>query len=575
MNNSPRRTFSKSPSILLWLLPLLFLGTFYFYPLVEILGLSFSRAEGGILADFVESVTSPTVQNVLGFTFKQAFLSTLLTLLVGLPGAYLFGRHQFRGKKILRALTGVPFVMPTLVVAAGFYALAGPNGWLNLLLMRVFNLNLPPIRFVNSFAAILTAHVFYNTTIVLRVVGDYWSRLDPRLDSAARTLGANRWQTIREITLPLLLPAIAAASLLVFIFDFTSFGVILVLGGPQFATLEVEIYYQTISLFNLPLAATLSVLQVGFTLVLTVLYTRITAGLSRPVSLSSRKRTQRPLQRGKAKLAAGLFITLLLVFLISPLAALAGRSITPLGGSGGQGGGGIGSIFTLSFYQALTQNPQQSLFYVPPTTALGVSLGYVLISVVLALVLGLPADWALAKKNLTFLDRVLDPVLMLPLGTSAVTLGLGFLVALDQPPLNLRTSPLLVPIAHTLVAFPFVVRSLAPALSSIQPQLRQAAAVLGASPGRVFREIDLPLIGRALLVAASFAFTISIGEFGASSLIVRPEHPTVPVVIYRLLSRPGVLNYGQAMALSTILMGAVLAGMLIMEHFRLGEVGEF
>jgi thiamine transport system permease protein len=116
---------------------------------------------------------------------------------------------------------------------------------------------------------------------------------------------------------------------------------------------------------------------------------------------------------------------------------------------------------------------------------------------------------------------------------------------------------------------------LVPALSSIQPELRQAAAILGASPSRIFREIDLPLIGRALLVAASFAFTISIGEFGASSLITRPEYPTVPIVIYRLLSRPGALNYGQAMALSTILMTAVLGGMILMEHFRLGEIGEF
>ena len=173
------------------------------------------------------------------------------------------------------------------------------------------------------------------------------------------------------------------------------------------------------------------------------------------------------------------------------------------------------------------------------------------------------------------MDKILDPVLMLPLGTSAVTLGLGFLVALDTPPLDLRTSPLLVPIAHTLVAFPFVVRSLTPALASIQPKLRQAAAVLGASPRRITREIDLPLIGRAMLVAATFAFTISIGEFGASSLITRPEYPTVPIVIYRLLSRPGALNYGQAMALSTILMITTLVGMLIMEFFRVGDVGEF
>jgi len=556
----------KSSNLLLWILPLVFLGIFFFFPLAKITQLSFARAEGGFWAGLWNALNTPTVRKVVGFTFKQAFLSTILTLAVGLPGAYLFGKFQFRGKKILRALTGVPFVMPTLVVAAGFYALLGPNGWVNEILMRIFQLETPPIQFVNSFAAILTAHVFYNTTIILRIVGDYWSRLDPRMEQAARVLGANRWKTLREITLPLLLPAIAASSLLVFIFDFTSFGVVLVLGGPLFSTLEVEIYYQTISLFNLPLAATLSLLQIGFTLILTIAYTSLIGRINQPVELSSREKSQQPLISTRSKILAGLMIVFLLVFLISPLASLGLKSFS---------GSRPGSPPTLSFYRALGENPRESLFYVPPTTALGVSLGYGLITVVLALALGLPAAWALAKKNLTLMDRILDPVLMLPLGTSAVTLGLGFLVALDTPPLDLRTSPLLVPIAHTLVAFPFVVRSLTPALASIQPKLRQAAAVLGASPRRITREIDLPLIGRAMLVAATFAFTISIGEFGASSLITRPEYPTVPIVIYRLLSRPGALNYGQAMALSTILMITTLVGMLIMEFFRVGDVGEF
>lgn len=553
-----------SYNLLLWTLPLFFLGVFYFFPLARITQLSFSRITGKSLVGLGEVLSSPTISKVVGFTFKQALLSTVLTLLVGLPGAYLFGKFQFKGKKIIRALTGVPFVMPTLVVAAGFYALLGPNGWVNLILMRWLGLETPPIQFVNSFAAILTAHVFYNTTIVLRVVGDYWSRLNPQLQKAARVLGANRWKTLREITLPLLLPAIAAASLLVFIFDFTSFGVVLVLGGPFFATLEVEIYYQTISLFNLPLAATLSLLQIGFTLILTILYTRLTSRINQPLELSSRKKSQQPLVSTRSRILAGLTIALLLIFLISPLVSLGLKSFS-----------GSGSSLTLIFYRALGENPRQSLFYVPPATALGVSLGYGLITVILALALGLPAAWALAKKNLTPLDKILDPVLMLPLGTSAVTLGLGFLVALDGPPLDLRISPLLVPIAHTLVAFPFVVRSLTPALASIQPKLRQAASVLGASPRRITREIDLPLIGRAILVAATFAFTISIGEFGASSLITRPEYPTVPVVIYRLLSRPGTLNYGQAMALSTILMAATMIGMVLMEYFRVGDVGEF
>jgi len=171
--------------------------------------------------------------------------------------------------------------------------------------------------------------------------------------------------------------------------------------------------------------------------------------------------------------------------------------------------------------------------------------------------------------------RLLDPIFMLPLGTSAVTLGLGYIVALDEPPLNLRTSPLLVVLAHTLVALPFVVRSVLPALRSIHPHLREAAAVLGASPWRVWREVDLPIVARAVLVGAVFAFTISMGEFGATSLIARPERPTMPVAIYRFLARPGTANYGQALAMSTLLMLVCTLGFLAIERFRVGEVGEF
>ena len=189
--------------------------------------------------------------------------------------------------------------------------------------------------------------------------------------------------------------------------------------------------------------------------------------------------------------------------------------------------------------------------------------------------LGLPAAWALAYRPASLASRLFDPLLLLPLGTSAVTLGLGFIVALNRPPLDLRASPLLVPLAHTLVALPFVVRSLTPALRSIRPRLRQAASVLGASPARVIARVDLPLVGRAVLVAAAFAFTISLGEFGATALIARPEYPTVPLMIYRFLSLPGALNYGQGLALSTILMLVCAAGMLGIERLRIADVGEF
>jgi len=559
-------------TLLLWSAPLLFRALFYFLPVGSILQLSFSRGSEQA-PGLLQTLASASTRKVVLFTFGQAMLSTILTLLVGLPGAYIFARFHFRGKSLLRALMGIPFVLPTLVVAAAFNALLGPRGWLNLGLMSAFQLAAPPISFNNSLGAILLAHIFYNTTIVLRTVGDYWSALDPRLNQAARLLGAGPLRAFTRITMPLLSPAIAAAALLVFLFDFTSFGVILLLGGSRYVTLEVEIYLQTVGYLNLPLAAALSLLQLACTMALTVVYTRLSARIQRPIEHRSEALTQRK-PAGRQRLFTIVILVLLVTLLVTPLAALAARSVTRLDPERRQQAG-LETGFTLDFYRQLQNNPRQSLFYVPPLQAVRNSLAYAALTVLITLTLALPAAWALAYNRGSRLNRLLDPLLMLPIGTSAVTLGLGFLVALDQPPLDLRTSAALIPLAHSLVAFPFVVRSLTPALSSIQPRLREAAAMLGASPLQVLLRVELPLVSRALLVAAAFAFAISMGEFGATALIARPEYPTIPVVIYRFLSQPGGMNYGQAMALSTILMFVTGGGILAIERLRLEEVGAF
>lgn len=550
------------------LLPLAFLALFYFYPLGSILALSL--AEGWRLA-LLQLLGDGAIHRVLGFTLWQASLSTALTLALGVPAAYLLAHYDFPGKRWLRAVSSIPFVLPTLVVAAAFNALLGPHGWVNQGLQA---LGMAPLEFINSFGAILVAHVFYNTTIVLRMVGDFWARLSPRSEQAARSLGASPWQLFTKVSLPMLAPALAAAALLVFIFNFTSFGVILVLGGPRFATLETEIFYQTVALFNLPAAALLALLQLLCTLALTSVYTRLAARLSRP--LESRAAQLRPLSAQPQRWLSAAFLALLGLFFVAPLGGLAARSLTRLDTDRRQAAqAGI----TLDYYRALGEDPRNNLFFASPLRAIQTSLVYAGSTVVLALLVGLPASWLLAKpepaKGPVRLMRWLDALLMLPLGTSALTLGLGFIVALDTPPLDLRASPLLVPLAHTLVALPFVVRSLVPALRSIRPRLRQAAALLGASPAEVVRRIDVPLVGRALVAAALFAFAISVGEFGASALIARPEYPTMPVLIYRLLAQPGAVTYGQAMALSTLLMLFTGAGMLLIERVRIAEVGEF
>jgi thiamine transport system permease protein len=271
---------------------------------------------------------------------------------------------------------------------------------------------------------------------------------------------------------------------------------------------------------------------------------------------------------------AGALVIFMVGFFVTPLVSLGVRSVVQLEPERRQRTLDSPAL-TGAFYRALWEDTNQSMFLASPEEALGTSLSYAGATVLISLLLGFPAAWMLANRGKELLSRILDPLLMLPIGTSAVTLGLGFIVALNRPPLDLRTSPILIPLAHSLVAFPFVVRSLTPALRTIQPQIRQAAAILGAAPSEVFRYIDLPLVTRALLGSAVFAFTISLGEFGATALIGRPDRPTITMMIYRFLSQPGALNYGQALALSTILMVATASGMLLIERVRVGESAEF
>ncbi|MDF1520328.1 MAG: iron ABC transporter permease [Brevefilum sp.] len=558
-------TRAKNPNwraIAFWLLPGIFLGYFFYQPLLALFNLLISPRWGFQFSDLnLQKIWAP-----LRFTIFQASLSTLLTLVIGLPGAWLFTHFIFPGKKTLRTLTTLPFILPTVVVAAGFNALLGPRGWINLGLMLLFNLDSPPIQFLNTFGAILTAHVFYNTTIVIRVVSNAWAQQNIRLEHAAKVLGASPWQTFKEVTLPLLRPSIYAATLLVFLFNFTSFGVVLMLGGPQYATLEVEIYIQALHLLNLPLASILSILQLICTLIITIAHRRLSGQQALQISPRAQVVGVRKPKRGVEKVLVILLVISLFTLLISPMASLALRSFVKLEANRGERGE-IQHGFTLDYYKELGINRRGSLFYVPPIAAARNSFMFALITIVITLFFGLLVAYALQQSSP--INNILDPLLMLPLGASAITLGLGFIIVFNRPPFSNINFPILLPIAHSLVALPFVVRTLSPALQSIPYSLRSAAKVLGAPPFMVWREVDLPLMAPSILVAIIFALTISLGEFGASTFLSRPEYPTLPVAIFRYISQPGAMNYGQALAMSTILMVVCAGGILVIERLRL------
>ncbi|WP_436793118.1 ABC transporter permease [Actinospongicola halichondriae] len=526
--------------------PVAFLAVFFAVPAVTLISTGLRDGGSWDLGAVVDVLTSSSTRRVAWFTLWQATVSTAATVVLALPAAWVIGRVRIPGRSLFSALLVVPFVLPTVVVGTAFLAVfdrGGPLGGLR-----------------QTAAAVIVAHVFFNYAVIARTVGAAWLAIDPATEEAARTLGASRWVAFRTVTLPQLRPALAGAASIVFLFTFTSFGVVKILGGPRIATIEVEIHRVTTELLDLRVAAVLSLLQLGAVIAALVLYRR--AGV---------RRGSGRLRSGASTLRRPSGVQWLLVawtavssgaLLGIPIVSLVWRSFDNASGPG------------LAYYRALDTVGRGSVAFVPPIEAIRNSLLFAFAAATTALVVGGLA--AIGLHRLGGRARgFADGSLMLPLGTSAVTIGLGFLIALDEPPLDLRTSPILIPAAQAIIAVPFVVRTVLPALDAVPARLRDAAASLGASPWRVWTAIDLRLLRRPALVAYGFAFAISLGEFGATVFIARADAPTVPVAIFRALGQPGALNVGQAMALSTILLAMTTLVMLIVDRVGDARVGGF
>lgn len=531
--------------------PLAVLGVFFVLPVAGMVSEGFvvdGTFDPGAVA---EVLARPRVHRVIWFTVWSALLGTLFSLLLGVPAAHLLHRRTFPGRRVLRALLLVPFVLPTVVVGVAFRELigeAGPLGFLGL---------------DGSAAAIVAGLVFFNVAVVIRAVGAAWESLDPRPAEAAAALGASPLHVLRTVTLPMLRPAIVSAASVVFLFCATAFGVVLTLGGLRYSSVETEIYLLTTNLLDLQAAAALSIVQLLAITALLVVTSRLRAvpdpTLARSTAVPPR------LARGDWP---GILAVLLVVVLVGlPIAALVSGSLQ------------VGDGWGLANYEALGTEGSRQALLVPVTTALVTSLRTAVDATWMSLALGLLVAVVVTRRSRTRAERrargLVDGLFMLPLGVSAVTLGFGFLITLDEPPLDFRDSPLLVPIAQALVALPLVVRTLAPVLGSVDDRQRQAAASLGAGPLRTFLTVDLPVLWKPLLAAAGFAFAVSLGEFGATAFLARDDNPTMPIVIFHLIGHPGAMNYGMGLAAAVVLAGTTALVMLAVERLRVPSVGSF
>jgi thiamine transport system permease protein len=528
--------------------PVAFLVVFFAWPVASLVGKGFVVDGRFTLDGVVEVLSASRTWRIVGQTFTQAILGTIACVLLGVPGAYVLYRCRFPGRRLARAVVSVPFVLPTVVVGVAFSSLLATNGPLGALGLQ------------ESLAAIVAALTFFNYSVVVRMVGSLWSRLDPRAEAAARSLGAGRLRVLATVTLPALAPAIASASALVFLFCASAFGVVLVLGGDGYGTIETEIWYQTTQLLDLPAAAALSILQLLVVSASLMVAGATRARQERALSLSGNP-VDAPLRRSDAP--AALLTALVVVgLLLLPMGSLVWRSFLTANGPGLANYvalSGVSGTSTVSAWQALAN-----------------SLVTALAATILAVGLGLLVSYVLSRRPASAPGRramrAVDAIFMLPLGVSAVTVGFGFLITLNRPPLDLRSSWLLIPIAQSIVALPLVVRALLPTLRAIDPRLHEAAATLGAAPGRIVATIDAPFALRGLGLAVGFAFATSLGEFGATSFLARPDRPTLPVLVFQLIGRPGAEHFGAAMAASVVLAVLTAAVMGLAEWIGPKEV---
>lgn len=504
---------------LLWAIPLTFVAVLFYWPIAKITSLGFS-------GDWLATLSEPKTVEVIWFTLWQAAVSTLVTLVIAIPGAYLLYRRSFPGQRLVKALITVPFVLPSIVVAVGFTVFRNVHDfWIELVLTFLSD----PIYWI------IAAHVFVNYSIAVRTIGGLWAGLDTDIDEAAELDGAGRLRSLLSISLPQLRPAIFSAAALVFLFSATSFGIVLVLGGGQVQTIETAIYFSATQFLDLEAAAALVFIQTLITAAAFLVGSSLakgTVGLEQVFEGGRKPRVDRR-DWPASLLTAGIVLGLL----VMPMLLVMVESFR------------VGDGWGIENFANLGTRGARDLLNISVIDAASNSLRNMVVAAGIAFVLGTLISWLLVRTK----QKLLDLVFLVPLGVSSVVLGFGFLVSFNTTWLPLRSSWLIVPLAQALIALPMVIRLVYPALVSIGNEPIEQASLDGASSWQIWRFVESGMIKGVLLTAAGYAAIISVGEFGASSFLAYGSEGTIPTLLFRLISRPGEQNYGMAMAVSAIL----------------------
>ncbi|ODN31071.1 ABC transporter permease [Fervidobacterium thailandense] len=466
------------------------------------------------------------------FTIWQAFLSSVLTMLIGLPGAYLVGRTRMHPlvKKIFRIMASVPFVLPGITMAIGFFLAFGRNG-LYTRFLQLFGFS---PRILYTFGAVLLGHVFYNFPLFIRIVGEAWEALDGHIIESAKLDGASNWDIFRFVELPILLPSILRAFFLTYVYTFTSFSVVLILGGIKYSTIEVAIYMYSRILFDFKSAAALMIFQLIFI---------ATLGYLTSTKLGTEEKHYHVHLEKFPKWGIG-FLVLASVLIFVPLVY-----------SGLSGFVDFFGKFSLENFKLLFSGDLEYLIGASLSQIVFYTLLIAVSSTLLAIAIGTIAGYFSSR------GMKVQYIVLLPTALSSVTIAFSY-VLLKFPPV------LKIIVVHSLINLPIVFGILDAGWRKVSQSLLEAARIDGARTFRLLSKVVFPLMWRAVMTAFVYAFTISVGETSATLTLAEPPIMTFAVAVFRLMSSR---NVEIAMALNTLYFAFVLVLFTLVELSRTGE----
>jgi len=497
-----------------------FLAVFLVYPLLRVFYDAFSDEAGRLtLENFAAFAADAFYRRSLWNSVLLGAGTVAATSVLGFAIALLLVRYDFPGRGLFGYLTLIPIISPPLVGVLGFTFIMGKAGTVNILLEEWFGLT-KPINFVYGVHGVLlveTLHLF--PMITLNVV-DALSKIDPSLEEAAESVGARGWRKLSTITLPLTTPGYVAGALLVFIWTFSDFATPLVLGVHDL--LASQAYLNIVQfvdrrLFRMGLV--ISALMVALAVVFLVVARRYVA-IKDYSSLSYSRVPRRRLGRLGAT-AAVTFLSAVLAFSFVPYLGVAlasvgkGWSMTP-----------FPVRYTWLFFErVIVETPKYIVN----------SFLYAGLAVLLCIVIGVPIAWVLARTRLPGRDT-LDGLNTLILAVPGTAIGIAYIRAfhVDLPWLGVPLTSfwIILPIVLAVRRLPYTVRGSYASLLLVHRSMEEAAASVGATGPRSFRDVTLPLIWRGVLVGSLFSFMTSLQEASAVLFLSLGGWETIPVGIF-------------------------------------------